>query len=141
VTAPTRILVVDDNPSNLEILHEILDGEYSVDTACDGREAIRIASEHLPRVVLLDVMLPGIDGYETCRRLRALPGMHQALIVMLSAKAMPSERALGLDAGADDYITKPFDDSELLTVIRSCRTIVVNSETMRLRTNGPTIHN
>src|SRR4051812_39832601 len=101
--AAARIMIVDDNPSNIEICQEILDGEFEVVTAADGLEAIRIASENSPRVVLLDVMLPLIDGYETCRRLRRLPGMQGAFIVFLSAKAMPSERAEGLDAGADAY--------------------------------------
>jgi CheY-like chemotaxis protein len=119
MNSAARVLVVDDNPSNLEICHELLDGEFQVMTAPDGLEAIRIASHNGPQVVLLDVMLPGIDGYETCRRLRRLPGIKESLIVMISAKAMPTERAEGLDAGADAYITKPFDHSELLSVVRS----------------------
>jgi CheY-like chemotaxis protein len=119
MNSAARVLVVDDNPSNLEICHEILDGEFEVLTAHDGLEAIRIASLNGPQIVLLDVMLPGIDGYETCRRLRCLPGMQGALIVIISAKAMPAERAEGFDAGADAYITKPFDHSELLSVVRS----------------------
>jgi CheY-like chemotaxis protein len=119
MNSAARVLIVDDNPTNLEICHEILDGEFQVMTAYDCLEAIRIASHYGPQVVLLDVMLPGIDGYETCRRLRRLPGMREALIVMISAKAMPTERAEGLDAGADAYITKPFDHAEFLSVVRS----------------------
>jgi CheY-like chemotaxis protein len=119
MNAAARILIVDDNPSNLEICHEILDGEFEVVTALDGLEAIRIATQDLPQIILLDVMLPGIDGYETCRRLRQLPEMQRALIVIISAKAMPAERAEGFDAGADAYITKPFDESQLLAVVRS----------------------
>jgi DNA-binding response OmpR family regulator len=121
-TAPhsaMKILVVDDNPSSIEICREILDEEFQVFAACDGQEAIRLAAECGPHVVLLDVMLPGIDGYETCRRLRRLPEMRHARIVMLSAKAMAAERAQGFEAGADAYITKPFSESELLAVVRS----------------------
>jgi CheY-like chemotaxis protein len=119
VPSRKRVLVVDDNPANLEIFVEMLNGEYAVHTARDGTEAIRLAKRLEPRIVVLDVMLPGIDGYETCRRLRHLPGMHDAQIVMVSAKAMPSEQTEGIDAGADAYITKPFDESELLAVLRS----------------------
>jgi two-component system cell cycle response regulator len=113
-----RILVVDDNATNLEIFNEMLGDEYIVETASNGHDAIELAEKHRPRVVLLDVMLPGIDGYETCRRLRSLPNMRHARIIMVSAKAMPSEQEQGYDAGADAYVTKPFDESELLSAIR-----------------------
>jgi CheY-like chemotaxis protein len=115
------VLVVDDNSLNLEICREILDGDYEVLTARDGSEAIRLASRHKPGVILLDIMLPNMDGYETCRRLRNVSATRNTTIIMVSAKAMPSERAEGLAAGADFYLTKPFDDSELLTAIRSCQ--------------------
>ena len=72
----------------------------------------------MPAVVLLDVMMPGMDGLEICRRLRDTPGLRNTAIIMVSAKAMPSERAAGIRAGADDYITKPFDEVELLEVLR-----------------------
>jgi CheY-like chemotaxis protein len=123
------VLVVDDNPLNLEICREILDGDYEVLTARDGPEAIRLASRHRPGVILLDIMLPEMDGYETCRRLRNLSATRNTSIIMVSAKAMPSERAEGLAAGADFYLTKPFDDSELLTAIRSCQE-TENNESM-----------
>ena len=119
MNAHKRILVVDDNPTNLEIFEEMLDGEYVVLTARDGAESLAIAERFSPRVVLLDVMLPGIDGYEVCRKLRGIAGMSDARIIMVSAKAMPSERVAGMNAGADAYITKPFDDAELLTAIRT----------------------
>lgn len=113
-----RILVVDDNPTNLEIVQEMLEDEYHVLTASTGEGALQVASRFQPGIVLLDVMLPGIDGYEVCRRLRTMPGMSRSRIIMVSAKAMPSERAQGIDAGADGYITKPFDDGELRAMIR-----------------------
>jgi CheY-like chemotaxis protein len=131
------VLVVDDNPLNLEICREILDGDYEVLTARDGPEAIRLALRYKPSVVLLDVMLPGIDGYWACRKLRSISELDSTSIIMISAKAMPSERAQGLAAGANFYLTKPFDDSELLTAIRSCQGIV--SETTSWRTREPIV--
>jgi CheY-like chemotaxis protein len=114
-----KVLVVDDSSINVEICREILEDEFEVITAGDGNAAVEAAKRHAPDVILLDIILPGIDGYETCRRLRALPAMRRARIIMLSAKAMPSERAGGLKAGADAYITKPFLEAELLEVIRT----------------------
>lgn len=112
------ILVVDDNPTNVEIVREMLEDEHHVLIASRGEEALRKAYRYKPAVVLLDVMLPDVDGYEVCRRLRRTPGMFRSKIIMVSAKAMPSEQALGIDAGADGYITKPFDDAELRAEIR-----------------------
>jgi CheY-like chemotaxis protein len=115
------ILVVDDNPANVEICHEILDDEFEVLAACNGQDAVRVAAQFAPSIVLLDIVLPDIDGYETCRRLRRLPRMQKALIVFVSAKAMPCERTNGLEAGADAYITKPFSDVEILKIVRSAK--------------------
>jgi CheY-like chemotaxis protein len=114
---PKNVLVVDDNPNNVEILHEILDGSYRIFDADNGTRALELAHRHLPRIVLLDVMLPNMDGYEVCRRLRKIPGMESARIIMVSAKAMPSELHAGFSAGADAYVTKPFDDEDLLTAM------------------------
>jgi DNA-binding response OmpR family regulator len=117
---PHHVLIVDDNPTNLEILEEYLsDNDYVVHTALTADEALRIASRHSPRIILLDVMLPGMDGYDLCRRLRKLTDTANARIIMVTAKAMPSERAHGYDAGADAYITKPFDDAELFAAMRT----------------------
>lgn len=114
-----RILIVDDNQTNLAILTELLECDFSLRTACGGKEALRTAEQFEPGVILLDVMMPGVDGYETCRRMRAMPSLYDAVIIMLSAKAMPSEQAAGMEAGADDYVTKPFDDGELMAIIRT----------------------
>jgi CheY-like chemotaxis protein len=115
----TTVLAVDDNPINLGILEEILASDYRLKFARNGQQAIQIAEECRPAIVLLDVMMPGMDGLEICRRLRETPGLNHTIIIMVSAKAMPSERSAGLRAGADDYITKPFDEVELLQVLRS----------------------
>jgi CheY-like chemotaxis protein len=113
-----RVLIVDDNPINVSILEEALETDYQIDCADNAEEAIRLACLLRPAVILLDVMMPGMDGLEACQRIRQLPGMDRVKIIMMSAKAMPSEMAAGLDAGADDYLTKPFDESELLAILR-----------------------
>lgn len=113
-----RVLVVDDNSMNREIITEVLGEQYIIIEADDGHTAMQLAQRYRPRIVLLDVMLPELDGYEVCRSLRRMPTMASARIIMVTAKAMPSERARGLEAGADAYISKPFDDSELLAAIR-----------------------
>ena len=114
----SRILLVDDNPTNLAILEEMLGDEYRWEAATSGEEALEIAPDFQPDLILLDVMMPGINGYETCRRIRANPALRNVKIVMVSAKALVSERLEGYDAGADDYLTKPFDEEELLDKVR-----------------------
>ncbi len=105
-----RILAVDDDPMNREIIREILEDDYALDLAESGEDAIRRARERKPDLVVLDIMMPGIDGYETCRRLKV---MYPYLkIILVSAKAMPRERLEGYEVGADDYITKPFEPAE-----------------------------
>jgi CheY-like chemotaxis protein len=114
-----RVLVVDDNETNLAIVEEMLEVYYDVQTALTGERAISVARRIRPHAILLDVMMPGMDGCETCRKLRAIPETRDSFILMVSAKAMPSEQQAGLQAGADDYITKPFDDGELLAKLRT----------------------
>jgi putative two-component system response regulator len=112
------ILAVDDNPVNLSILEEMLASDYQLKFATSGVEAIRAAARYRPAAILLDVMMPGMDGLETCRRLRENPDLNRTSIIMVSAKAMPSEQAAGIRAGGNDYITKPFDEVELLELLR-----------------------
>jgi CheY-like chemotaxis protein len=114
----TRILAVDDNPINLGILDEMLSGEYRVKFAQSGPQAIDLATRFEPAVILLDVMMPGMDGLEVCRQLRQKAVLSNTAIIMVSAKAMPSEQAAGVSAGADEYITKPFDEVELFALLR-----------------------
>ena len=113
-----RILAVDDNPRNFAILERCLGHEFDLTPAASGQEALKIAPRLRPDVVLLDIMMPGLDGYETCRRLRVLPQLTGAKIIMVSAKAMTSERLEGYAAGADDYMVKPFDQDELIAKVR-----------------------
>ena len=110
---PTRVLVVDDDPKILSLLRRGLSfAGYAVDTAVDGEAALAAARDRPPDIVVLDVMLPGVDGLEVCRRLRL--GDASLPILMLTAKDRIPDRVAGLDAGADDYLVKPFDFDELL---------------------------
>jgi len=115
-----RILIVDDHPVNIAILKKILHNDYHLDTATSGEETLDKVPAYQPALILLDIMMPGIDGYETCRRLRATPDLQHLKIIMVTAKAMPEERLQGFEAGADDYIIKPFEKQELLTKVRCC---------------------
>ncbi len=112
-----RILIVDDNPTNLVILEELLD-EFEIETAGDGLEALEKLEAFRPDIVVLDIMMPGMDGYDVCRRIRANDTLRLTKIIFVSAKAMLQERLLGYDAGGDDYVSKPFDHSELLAKVR-----------------------
>lgn len=113
-----KILIVDDNPTNVAILEEILEEEYSLETALCGEEALEIALDFRPALILLDIMMPGIDGYETCRRLRETQQLRATKIIMVSARSSLQERLQGYEAGADDYVVKPFDEQELLAKVR-----------------------
>ncbi|MCA9213773.1 MAG: hybrid sensor histidine kinase/response regulator [Planctomycetales bacterium] len=113
-----RILAVDDHAANLEILSGILHPEYEVRTASAGQEAIELAKSFRPDIMLLDVMMPEMDGYQVTRQMRSDPHLRSCKILMLTAKSATSDRLHGFDAGADDYLTKPFDSAELLAKVR-----------------------
>ena len=108
-----RILVVDDDSMNIEIIEEILGDTYVLQTANSGEQAIEIAESFRPDLILLDIMMGGIDGYEVCRRFRNNPNLSLTKIILVSAKQMLSDRLDGYNAGADEYISKPFDPDEL----------------------------
>lgn len=117
---PETILVADDDPDILRFVQLNLQLEgYDVLTAPDGAVAIEVATERQPSLVILDVMMPKVDGYEVCQRLRADPRMGGVCIIMLTAKAMSADKVLGLTAGADDYISKPFDPIELVARVKT----------------------
>jgi signal transduction histidine kinase len=126
---------VDDHPTNIVILQEILDDAYVLATAASGEEALAMAPDFQPALILLDIMMPGIDGYETCRRIRALPPLRHMKIIMVSANGMLSERLQGYAAGADDYITKPFDAAELLAKVRVYLRLKSAEELAQLKTD------
>jgi two-component system response regulator MprA len=113
-----RLLVVDDDPSVREALALVLDLDgFEVATAQDGREAIRTIAVAPPDVVILDVLMPGLDGLEVCRRIRA--SGDRTPVLMLTARSEVSERVAGLEAGADDYLAKPFAREELIARLRA----------------------
>src|SRR5689334_9600036 len=108
------ILVVDDERDLVELLRYNLErGGYEVACAYDGTKAIDVAQRQRPDLVVLDLMLPGEDGLEVCRRLRADQKTSRVPIIMLTAKAAETDRIVGLELGADDYVTKPFSPREL----------------------------
>ena len=113
-----RILIVDDEPLNVTILTTLLSDDYALDVAASGEEALSKAASFDPHLILLDLMMPGIDGYETCRRMRADASLRHMKIILVSARAMHDEQQAGYEAGADDYITKPFDCDDLEAKIR-----------------------
>ncbi len=117
---PITILVADDDLRGLKFLEGLLTSEgYRLQCATDGAQAIALAEAEPPDVILLDVMMPGMDGFEVCRRIRALPKLNQIPIVLLTALDDRESRLEGLDAGADDFLTKPFDSAELLIRLRT----------------------
>jgi DNA-binding response OmpR family regulator len=117
IEAPSRILVVDDDATVSEVVARYLQREgFVVETVADGRTALDRALSEPPDLVVLDLMLPGIDGLEVCRRLRALAPVP---IVILTARGQESDRIIGLDLGADDYVSKPFSTKELVARVRA----------------------
>ncbi len=114
-----RVLVVDDNERNLTILEELLADDYSVLCASSGADAIRLAPDYRPGVVLLDVIMPRQDGYATCQALRSQPELSATKIIMLSARGELSDRMTAYSLGAVDYLTKPFDPDEVLIKVRT----------------------
>lgn len=131
----SKILIVDDHPTNIEVLKKIFGDDYRLATAESGDEALIQASHFQPDIVLLDVMMPGINGYETCRQLRATPDLAHTKILMVSARARLEERLQGYDAGADDYITKPFDQHELRAKVQVYSQLKSLQEVDRLKSN------
>ena len=114
------ILTVDDTPANLDVLVEILEAAgFRISVATTGEKALQVLSQTKPDLILLDVMMPGIDGYETCRRLRAQEAGADVPVIFLTARDEPQAIRQGFEAGGDDYVTKPFNQEELLARIRT----------------------
>jgi two-component system cell cycle response regulator len=129
-----RILVVDDNAANLKLLEVRLSAEYfEVITASSGIEALDICERSQCDIVLLDVMMPGMDGFEVARRLKSNPVTHHIPIIMVTALDQPSDRVRGLEAGADDFLTKPVDDVALIARVRAQVRLKMVTDELRMR--------
>ena len=117
---PNKILIVDDEPFNLDLLEqELSDYDYVIERAGDGVEALEKTESFKPDVILLDYMMPKMNGLEVVRRLREIEQLKSIPVILLTAKATQEDKIAGLDAGADDYVTKPFDSFELLARVRA----------------------
>ena len=129
-----RVLVVDDILSNVKLLEAKLTAEYfEVLTASSGEQALTRVAAELPDIVLLDVMMPGMDGFEVCRRIKANPKVAHIPIIMVTALDQPSDRVMGLDAGADDFLTKPVDDFALFARVKSLVRLKMMTDELRMR--------
>jgi len=129
-----RVLVVDDIPANVKLLEAKLGAEYfDVVTANSGEQALAQIEKELPDIVLLDVMMPGMDGFEVCRRIKANPASAHLPVVMVTALDQVSDRIQGLEAGADDFLTKPVNDVALFARVRSLVRLKTMVDELRLR--------
>ena len=129
-----RVLVVDDVPANVKLLEARLSAEYfDVATATSGIEALEICEKAECDIVLLDVMMPDMDGFEVCHRLKSNPATHHIPVVMVTALDHHSDRVRGLEAGADDFLTKPVSDVALIARVRSLARLKMMTDELRMR--------
>lgn len=134
VAVPAKILVVDDTPANARMLDAVLTAQgYRVAVAGDGEEALVRVDEERPDLILLDIMMPVMDGYETCRRLREDP-RNQVLPVIMMTSSIDQEKVKALEVGADDFVLKPFNRAELLARVRSLIRIKQYNDTIEAQT-------
>ena len=139
---PALILIADDNEANREILARRLDAHgYELVMAVDGEEALNLAREKLPDLTLLDIMMPKMDGLEVCRHLKGDKSLPFIPIILVTARADTKDIVAGLDMGADEYLTKPVDQSALVARVRSILRLkelhdTVNEQVRRLASQG-----
>ena len=134
-TVKQKILIVDDDPLNVEIIEEIIGDDFEFKVATCGKDALKAVAKFSPDLILLDIMMPDMDGYEVCRRIRENPALSLTKIIMVSAKQMLSDRLDGYNSGADDYISKPFDPEELLAKARVFLRLKSVEEIERIKSN------
>lgn len=131
---PARVLVVDDVATNVKLLEAKLSSEYfNVLTATDGQQALDMVVSKDPDIVLLDVMMPGMDGFEVCRRIKGNAETAHIPVIMVTALRHPEDRVAGLEAGADDFLSKPLDDVALFARVRSLVRLKMLTDELRLR--------
>ncbi len=130
-----KVLIVDDDARNRRILHETLQDEFFMEEADNGIQALEKIDTFRPDIILLDIMMPGMDGLEVCRRLRANQELKHIKIILVSGKARIEERLEGYSCGADDYISKPFDGDEMLAKIRVFARLKAAEELDQLKTD------
>ena len=119
--APSKVLVVDDTPQNVKLLADLLGVKgYAVATAVNGEEALAKVASERPDLVLLDVMMPGLSGYDVCRRLRADAETALLPVVLVTSLDPQGERVKGIEAGADDFLSKPINQAELFARYARC---------------------
>ena len=129
-----RVLVVDDIAANVKLLDARLSAEYfEVRTAMSGAEALGVCERAECDIVLLDVMMPDMDGFEVCRKLKSNPATHHIPVVLVTALDQPSDRVRGLEAGADDFLTKPVSDIALVARVRSLVRLKMMTDELRMR--------
>jgi two-component system cell cycle response regulator len=129
-----RVLVVDDIPANVKLLEARLSAEYfDVTTAQSGPDALALCERAECDIVLLDVMMPDMDGFEVCRKLKSNPATHHIPVVMVTALDQPADRVRGLEAGADDFLTKPVTDVALISRVRSLARLKMVTDELRMR--------
>lgn len=129
-----RVLVVDDIAANVKLLEVLLSAEYfEVVTAFNGQEALEKVQSEQPDIVLLDVMMPGMDGFEVCRRIKAMPDVAHIPVVMVTALDQAEDRVQGLNSGADDFLTKPVDEVSLMARVKSLVRLKLMTDELRMR--------
>ena len=138
---PNKILIVDDEPFNLDVLEqELMEYEYIIERAVDGVDALAKTESFGPDLILLDYMMPKMSGLQVVKQLRANEKYKMIPVILLTAKASQEDKIAGLDAGADDYITKPFGMAELLARVRAALRRGADGGTERAEVDTPWIH-
>ena len=113
-----RILAIDDQEDNRRILRDLLANAYEVLEAADGEEAVAMAEKHVPDLILMDIQLPGIDGYEATRRIKANPALTQIPVIAVTSYALSGDEEKAIEAGCNAYIAKPYSPRALLAKVR-----------------------
>ena len=115
-----KVLVVDDSPTELKLMSEpFVQNGYGVVTATDGQQALQMAADERPALIILDVIMPKLNGFQVCRKIKTQDALKEIKVIMLTSKNQESDKFWGEKQGADAYMTKPFDSQELLNMARS----------------------